>query len=141
MDDVYKEEYRVKYTRDAATKRILGEAWFNAQGELDRNDDLPTRVAYDDLGRVCEMEWSRRNITHRESGPSRIEINPESGIVCHEVWCFEGEVHRAGGEPAVIDRDPDTGQITRVEFWDMGTRISKKSFRKSPVQNEPNLGL
>jgi hypothetical protein len=130
VNEAYHEEYRVEYVRDKSTKRIVREFWRNAEGEPSRNDDLPTNIAYDEQGRIREMHWETNGIYHRESGPTRLWINPETEVVTSEIWYLHGKVHREGGAPAVIWRDGNTGLVTYVEHCEMGKTLTKKHFRK-----------
>lgn len=116
--------------RDKSTNRIVQELWYNLEGQLARPDDLPTRVTYDQNGRPREMAWGQ---AHRENGPSEVHFNPDNAVVTYEVWCYQGHIHRADGEPAVIYRDKDTGAITSVEFYNMGKRTGKKLFQKNAI--------
>lgn len=127
MSEAYTEEYRVKYLRDKSTNRIIQELWYDLEGKLARNDDLPTRIFYDSQGRPVEMSWGQR---HRENGPCELRFNPDNGVVTFEMWCHQGEVHRADGEPAVIHRDKNSGAVTQIEHYDMGKHLGGERFRR-----------
>jgi hypothetical protein len=77
--------YIVELQSDPVTGVVRREDWFTAES------------------------WPKH---HRLGGPASIQRDP-SGMVVHETWFQNGELHRDGA-PAFIDRDPVTGTV----FWE-----------------------
>lgn len=127
----YEEEYRVTYRRDKSTNRIIQEAWRDPQGKLHREDDLPAIIRYDEFGRTIEMAWEKHNISHRDGGPQRININPENGVIYHEKWCDMGEVVRLGSKPAVTIRNPESGAVLEEHYYEPDKPIRKIKHNSS----------
>lgn len=74
-------------------------------------DDSPSHIVYDDRGRVTDLNWHEQGKEHRESGPSSIVIDPDTGIHTYEGF-------RTRGEP----RDPAIGPS---DIWRSHTQNGK----------------
>ncbi|MEO0960389.1 MAG: hypothetical protein AAFY66_18375, partial [Pseudomonadota bacterium] len=58
---------------------------------------------------------------HREGAPAKHNTSTTTGVVLLEVWAIDGHYHRDGDDdPAVIHRNPDTGQITEERYYTRG---------------------
>ena len=140
MNETYVEEYRVKYIRDKSSDRIVSEFWYNSEGQLDRKDDLPAHIDYDEQGRPVRMSWNSNNISHRENGPQTININPENNIIYRERWLKHGKFHRSDNNPAVVERDPADGRIKKTEYWENDQLLDRRyhSYRPKDI-NPPTM--
>lgn len=69
-------------------------------------------------------EWYRANTTelHRDHGPAVTETEAATGKILHQEWRRNGELHREGDLPALID---DTQKYFRIEAW----YLDGKEFR------------
>jgi hypothetical protein len=61
-------------------------------------------------------KWWKDGALDRADGPAVIERDPVTGIVTREDWWRDGSLHRTDG-PAIIERDPATGAVTWEEWW------------------------
>jgi len=89
-------------------------------------DDTPAQVLFDEQGRIREMVWWDNGKEHRDidKGPAKIKINPENGVHVVERFKRHGETTRSRAEPALVIRDPDTGEVVRNAFYVDGVEVS-----------------
>ena len=114
MKLTYTEKAFVETEVDFHTRKPHREIWRNEEGQKHRGRDLPAVVTYDpETGEVMRKEYWFKGMQHRVDGPADEDINPENGVVTHEVWYRFDEL--LGG----ISRDPDTGSIIRSDFEDV----------------------
>jgi hypothetical protein len=107
--------------------------WFDAEGKLHRDGDLPAIVYQRSSGATSTFgvcgQWFRHGLLHREGGkPAVVDSNDvesaewwvngvrhrdgdEPAMVQmagqYRVWYKEGKIHREGDEPAIIDETVD----------------------------------
>ncbi len=89
-------------------------------------DDTPAQVLFDDQGRIREMVWWDQGKEHRDvmKGPAKVKINPENGVHILECYRLENNLSRTRTEPALIQRDPESGEVIRCEFHLHGVKIT-----------------
>ncbi|OUS37252.1 hypothetical protein A9Q94_06525 [Rhodobacterales bacterium 56_14_T64] len=108
-------------TWDAKTGLILRETYKKA-GLLHRDDDGPAEVYYaivEDESRIECVEWYKNGImTRSDDEPAAVSLDPVTGLTWHEEYRDKnGDLHRQGGKPALIFRDPQTKKFTQVEHY------------------------
>lgn len=88
-------------------------------------DDTPAQVLFDDFGRVREMVWWDQGKEHRDpkKGPAIIKVDPDSGVHTVERYKVKGRTSRSVSEPAFICRMPETGEITRLKYYQDGVEL------------------
>jgi hypothetical protein len=77
-------------------------------------------------GVAVSENWTIAGTTkpHRADGPASVQRDPETGIVVHELWCLNGQIHRVGG-PANILRNRVTGRVYCSEWAEDGVKIKR----------------
>jgi len=83
--------------------------WFNMQGKVHRDDDLPAHTDF-----TGAKHWYKNGQLHRDNDLPAIE-KPNGG----KEWYRNGKLHRDGGKPAVVYKN-------KVEYWVDGK--SSKTF-------------
>ena len=90
--------------------------------------DRPQRICYDEQGRPTHLTWCKDNLEHREHGPAWLVVNPDNGVHILEHYCLNGQLHRLDRKPAVIHRDPSTGEVTDFYFYEYGVQRFWRKF-------------
>lgn len=126
MNETQSEEYQVEVIRNTKTNKVVREFW-RRSGCLER-EQAPSIIGYDEnTGAVTEELWCKNGVTHRVGAPAHICTDPASGIVTKEVWAVGGKIHREGNKPAMILRDPKSGNITHQEYYMFDKQIPKQN--------------
>jgi hypothetical protein len=94
-DSVDEEVFSVRTWRDKKTGKITFEEWRDSQGQR-----------------------------HRANAPAYFIRDPNTDVVCVELWCKRGKEHREDG-PAAINRDSATGRVTSSYWYRDGVRVPK----------------
>lgn len=105
---------------DPETGKLIGEIWFNRYNHGQHRDgNKPAEISIDpDTGIVTHELYYRFGRLHRDDGgPAQIFRDETSGVVSSCVYYIEGYRHRDGDKPAFQDFDPDTGQLVREEYY------------------------
>lgn len=86
-------------------------------GSIHRDGDLPAYVERErSSGMTITVKYYQNGEIHRDQGPASIYRNAESGIAVRQVWMLHAQSHRDGDKPAEIIRNSDTGVITEEHF-------------------------
>lgn len=79
-------------------------------------------ILYDEHGRPTHLKWQKCGQNHRDGGPSWLVINPDTGVHIREHYCVDGRLHRPNRMPAKIHRDPTTGEVEYIAFYENGVQ-------------------
>lgn len=121
--------FEVKIQQNADTGIVVAEHWLlGGKGQSPPND-RPSTVLFDDEGRKKTLLWKASGELHRENGPAWIEFDPATGVRVQEQYFEHGQCHRPGRQPAHIQRDPHSGEITKVRYFE---RNVEKFWRNLP---------
>lgn len=123
---VFEQQYMVTFTHDVFNKRILREAWHNANGQLERPGDLPAVTAFrSETGAATARQWYSKGVHHRESGPAWEWIDADTGNLTREYWYRFGKLHRDDNLPAQT-------------FWDEHGRIQSEKYYREGALSRSN---
>lgn len=100
---------------------LYHEIFLNENGKQDRGG-LPTDIWYDDNGEPYSWVYCIDGELHRTDGPAKIRKHPDTKVVLTEEWHQNGQLHREGGQPAIIERSPRTGEIKLRKYFEHGKR-------------------
>jgi hypothetical protein len=118
------------------TYAVARESWYR-DGALHR-DNGPAYVEYNLYGRTLTEVWYKNGVCGRDDHPSRrgayrgtsggpavVEYDPTTRRSIREEWRTlpGGNLHRKNG-PAVIERDSETGTITKAAWFQGGRAIT-----------------
>lgn len=117
--------YRTETVYDDATGLPVRQLTWKDDKLQSPPDDSPAQVLFDREGQIREMVWWEDGKEHRDitKGASTIKINPKTGVHTQERYMIAGELSRSLSEPAIICRHPETGLVTRVEYFVQGVRV------------------
>jgi hypothetical protein len=91
-------------------------------------------------GKVVMEEWrDAQGLRHRIAAPAQLFRNPETDVVCTELWAIHGKEHRDDG-PAVTNRDAVTGKVTFSCWCRDGVQVARPKRsrqRKQPLHLNP----
>lgn len=111
------------------------EEWLHAAESEQKNDKIDNRVHHRVYGpaitftdeatnTVIREEYFNNGYRHRppEQGPALRNISHITGIAYLEQFYHSDKLHNPYG-PAIIERDPISGDITRKKYYLMGERV------------------
>lgn len=125
-NEVLREVFTLEVGRDIETNLPRWQnTWQNEKLHC-AADGRPAQVIFDDLGRPEEMGWFSENRYHRVNGPALVKLNPENGICIYEEYRLFGKAHRSFSEPAIIQRDKDSGEIISEQYFVDDQEVSPK---------------
>lgn len=140
-DDVIKIEAMVD--RGEAIQCRVEEWQHEAWGEQLRRSREETNVAHriygpafllfeETTGKIVREEFFNNGYRHRpaEEGPALRGISHLTDVAYHEEYHVAGYLHNPNG-PAVIDRDPRTGEVVSEEFYIWGEKVQPFNSRYS----------
>ena len=131
--------FEVKVVFSEMTGNISREFWY-LNKMLESPGDRPAVIHYDEQGNPTSMCWMHKNSYHRENGPARLEIVPETGVIYLEQWMKHGTTHRDGEEPAVIIRDKQSGEICNTVRYLNGVKQPKtRKGSVSAIDPKPEI--
>ncbi|MEL6709054.1 MAG: hypothetical protein AAFP79_12300 [Pseudomonadota bacterium] len=79
-------------------------------------------------GIVCHEGWRLEGDLHRVGAPALIQRDSDTGVIFHENWYQCGLLHRDNG-PAEVIRDRKSGTIIQERYFRFGSEV------------EPNYGI
>ena len=80
-----------------------------------------------------ESYWINGELS-RDDGPASIERWEDTGIATLEEWYKDGELYRPDGKPPIIERDRETGVITKEAY-----EHEAKQKPSAPLPSQPIL--
>jgi len=102
-------------------------------GQYSRRNNQPHYTKTDNRSLVVEEQW--RNLSgrlHREGDlPALVRRDPESGNVILTMWWREGEAHRNPG-PAIVWHRTDSPMMVDREIW-----VEDGMFQRTDDPDEP----
>lgn len=105
-------------------------------GEMeDLPDGSPAETYFDEHGHIKKMIWRSEGTQHREPGQGPAIVWIKNGIRVLEHYKQHGHSSRSRTKPAYIQRDAETGEVTRVSYYLDGQRLRAP---KSPTL-APNI--
>lgn len=104
--------------REIETSRVVRQEYYE-NGKLHRLDGPAIEETRPDLDHHLAAYYVDGN-NHCEDGPSSVYTSLRTGIVTEEIYTLNGEYHRAGGQPAAIERNADTGIVTNELYSEHG---------------------
>ena len=112
------EEYNVSIQRDEGTGQILREEWKNKEGvhEHPKRGHAAEKRFDPETGKLVFQVFFKDGEAHRDGDkPAIMEFDPCTDMLVGELYCMSGKDHRENG-PAHIKRDAATGKTT-FELW------------------------
>lgn len=111
-------EYRVLEQVDE-NGRILRRLWKTNHSDALHRCEAPAQEEFDPAsGRLVSAKWidQSKHGLHRAGGlPAAIEIDPNSGVVTLEQYFLSGLEHKSDGGPSKVIRDATSGQVVLEE--------------------------
>ncbi|MCJ2186234.1 hypothetical protein [Novosphingobium beihaiensis] len=79
----------------------------------------------DRFGAGCYLRetWRINGDLSRASGPSIILRHPVTGYPAREEFFANNQRHRMHGGPAIVERDPYSGTVTAVQYFEHGDPV------------------
>ena len=120
MKDITEAIFEVKLARDSKTGTVIAEHWLlNGKGHSPASN-RPSTILSDPDGRPLTLIWKKEGVPHCDTGPAWIDFDPETGVHIRETYFKDGKCHRDGRQPARIERDPVSGEITQLRYFENG---------------------
>lgn len=139
VKNAYAEPYTLTQFRDNNSGVLVREEFRNAEGNLDRGG-LASQIEYDlKTGQANFFTHHQNGVVHREDGPARYLIDPETDIVRMESWFKDGKPHRDGGLPACIFRSVKDGSEISSGYYEHGVEMHPDDSQSN--SNITNLDL
>ena len=77
--------------------------YWHKNNKLDRDNDLPAYIKYTDSGQVDAMVWYKDGNIHRDGDkPAYIVFFTGNNSYAYEIWYQHGQIHRDGGPARII---------------------------------------
>ena len=92
VERTYYENGQIKTAKKYRNGQVSSEAWFSADGQAHREDDLPAQIFYYENGRVSSEIWYLNGQAHREDDLPAVIHYDENGQVWSESWYLNGEL-------------------------------------------------
>jgi hypothetical protein len=116
MEEEIEESFEVRIVRNATNGIVKAEHWSKNGKSEGPPGDRPASTHYDEHGNIESLYWRKSGALHREGKPAIIEINTVNNVHVEEVYFSHGKCHREDRQPAIIERDPQTGEIPPIEL-------------------------
>ena len=104
-------------TWDKETGELVSQVWGSISGAHREHGKPASITRCPNSGLLLAEEYLENGLHHREGGPSVIHRDPETGIVTFEEHHVQGLLHRDDDLPAHVRRDPTTGVVTLAEYY------------------------
>lgn len=118
MNEFRTDGFFVEYKIDKKTGVVVHELWSNERGYT--RYDGPCEIwRHPDTGETRSETWKIDGKKHRDGDLPAQWSRSRSGIITQEIYCLRGRRHR-DGKPALIERDNDTGAVTRAGWYQHG---------------------
>ncbi len=82
-------------------------------------------------GNYIRETWTQDSVVHREIGPAVTIRHPITLVAVEEQFLKLGRHHRLG-QPAIIQRDKTTGDVTNEYFFEQGKEIPASHVLDTP---------
>jgi len=106
--------------------RILAERWFNRAGDKDAVRGRPAEIIYDpETGNKIAESYYRFGYlgSPDKETPAVRYWDAKTQNVVLEMFYYVDDLNREDGLPAIIEYDPETGDVIRQEFYQNGRKI------------------
>lgn len=119
--------------RNAETGAVrLEEYWLD--GQLHRENG-PATIMWTPEGTLSAEQYFWHGIQHREPGEGPALVTYYSTSARGEIYMRHGKKHRDPKDgPAVISHNPETGAISRQEYWYEGKKVRAPRRGPAPVR-------
>ncbi|WP_084368393.1 hypothetical protein [Rhizobium sp. RU36D] len=103
MSEPYQEKHSVRTEFHKATGIPWRVTWYNALGDQDAPGDLPSEMGFGENGALVYAFWKKDGKFNRDNDlPTRIYYDENSGKPYHFRWEKDDLEHRDGDKPSTI---------------------------------------